>query len=307
VILQDPELGKDARLSADITDPENDVVVLLPTGARLDLKKPHCSAEELPRHYAQAAAEAIRLNQVLHVRLRPFGSDLEMPLRNKDIAMFKDKRPCNKIPCLLLLMDKPCGIPDSMGISERIVPSLSVLCKFGRTLKLRVEQSVKRTKLKLTQDDIVEQLLELLWVAWFFSRSIFWSSTEVANVTANRTLGLGRSFAIGHKLGKKPLHDGICAFCGELLWGNVGSSNGNKQKGPPVAFDGQKLVGTETAKGCKRQPPFLLRFSPELLAYEVPAVFEHDPDSNRLAFYAKVVPITSCTSVEPSAPCRSAS
>lgn len=121
-------------------------------------------------------------------------------------------------------------------------------------------------------------------MAWFFSRSIYWSSVGVCNVTANRTLGLGRSFAIGHKLGRKPLHDGICALCGELLWGHVNHlSDGNKMQGPPVDIHGKKLVGAKTKRACDQQPPFLLRFSPELLAYEVPAVFEHDPDSNRLA------------------------
>ena len=92
-ILEDPELGKDARLSVDIKDPTNDgAIPLIPAGSRLDLKKPHCSADQLHKYYARAAAEAVESKQVLHVRLRPFGSNLAMPLRKKDVNMFNDKR-----------------------------------------------------------------------------------------------------------------------------------------------------------------------------------------------------------------------
>ena len=101
-ILEDPELGKDVRLSVDIKDPTNDgAIPLIPAGSRLDLKKPHCSADQLHKYYARAAAEAVESKQVLHVRLRPFGSNLAMPLRKKDLNMFNDKRWCRKFQSCL--------------------------------------------------------------------------------------------------------------------------------------------------------------------------------------------------------------
>ena len=134
----------------------------------------------------------------------------------------------------------------------------------------------------MTHDDVLEHLLALLSMSWFFSRSIYWSSIDVSNVTANRTKLLGKCFAIGQKLGAQPLHDGICSFCGELLYGKL-AGFGNKACGPPTDYKGRVLQDGRDTKARDHQPPFLLRYSGELIAYEIPAVFEHDPESNRLA------------------------
>ena len=50
-----------------------------------------------------------------------------------------------------------------------------------------------------------------------------------------------------------------------------------KRFGPPVDRD-----GTEQ-EDANLQPPFLLRYSPQLFAKEVPVLFQHDADTNRLS------------------------
>ena len=64
----------------------------------------------------------------------------------------------------------------------------------------------------------------------------------------------------------------MCAFCGALLFGilNKHHSLSNKTSGEPVDKDGIPLP---TLRGCPQtdaQPPFLLRYSPELFAREIP-------------------------------------
>ena len=243
-ILEDPLTGSHARLGVDVVDLRNPSAVLLPKGARLELRPPHCKAGAQHEHYAKAAVAAIQAERGLWVRLRPLGTELAMPLRKEDLAMFRDKK----------------------------------------TLKTRAEKSQDTTA------DVLDRLLEVLWAALFFSRSMHWSGIGVANVSANRTLLLGENFAKGQNLSAKPLHDGICAYCGELLYGTVGNSVSNKAFGPPVDVDGRLLANKPGAKARDQQPPFLLRFSPALLAYEIPAVFKHEPESNKLSLQDGVSP-----------------
>jgi hypothetical protein len=73
-------------------------------------------------------------------------------------------------------------------------------------------------------------------------------------------------------------------MCGALLHGDVGCSGGvsNKVAGLPMNRDGKLLVREDGSPNVDAQPPFLLRYSPALFAAEMPAVFAHDPDTNRL-------------------------
>ena len=70
---------------------------------------------------------------------------------------------------------------------------------------------------QLSQVQIVDHLLLFLWYALFFDASVRWTEDGVANLDADRTRLLARAFIQGQKLAMKPLHDGICAFCGALL------------------------------------------------------------------------------------------
>ena len=74
-------------------------------------------------------------------------------------------------------------------------------------------------------------------------------------------------------------------MCGTLLHGAVGQNNAlsNKEVGPPTNRDGVVLTNPDGTPQTTAQPPFLLRFSPALFAKEASAMFEHDPETNRLS------------------------
>jgi len=55
----------------------------------------------------------------------------------------------------------------------------------------------------------------------------------------------------------------------------------NVHFGPPINRDGATLI-RDGIPETKAQPPFLLRFSPQMFAKEAPDIFEHDPETNRL-------------------------
>ena len=77
-------------------------------------------------------------------------------------------------------------------------------------------------------------------------------------------------------------------MCGTLLHGEINqrSANHNKTAGPPVDRDGTILLYPDGDPKTDAQPPFLLRYSPQLFAKEAPAVFAHDQESNRLSLVA---------------------
>ena len=93
---------------------------------------------------------------------------------------------------------------------------------------------------------------------------------------------------------RKPIFDGICSQCGTLLHGIIGncSALSNKMVGPPIDRDGNLLLTEDGAAKVDAQPPFLLRFSPALFAKEAPAMFKHDPLTNRLSLLSSRDTIT---------------
>ena len=70
-----------------------------------------------------------------------------------------------------------------------------------------------------------------------------------------------------------------------LLHGNPSdrSALANKAVGPPINRDGHILLYADGAPMTDAQPPFLLRFSPQLFAKEASAMFQLDPETNRLS------------------------
>ena len=72
-------------------------------------------------------------------------------------------------------------------------------------------------------------------------------------------------------------------MCGALLFGSEAQSTTcNRVRGPPLGRDGNPIVTADGEPDGDAQPPFLLRFSPSVLAEEVPSIFGHDRATNRL-------------------------
>ena len=151
---------------------------------------------------------------------------------------------------------------------------------FGRLLCTSKEdvESIAASE-KLSQSECLDRLLIVLWDALFLTMSEAWTTKKVANLHRCEAPELARYFILGLHVGSKPLFDGICAMCACLLHGNLQQhgSNSNKYAGPPSDRDGN-IISNASA-----QPPFLLRYSPQLFQAEAPAWFVHDPDTNRLS------------------------
>ena len=94
---------------------------------------------------------------------------------------------------------------------------------------------------------------------------------------------IGGFFLKGLHVGETPIFDGICAHCGSLLYGPLNQpSISNKTNGRPVRIDGSFVTGATAADA---QPPFLLRWSPDVFAEMVPDVFFYSKTTNRLGLH----------------------
>jgi len=111
-----------------------------------------------------------------------------------------------------------------------------------------------------------------------------WTTEGVANLEHDDTYVLARWFLRGQDVGRKPIFQGMCAYCGAWLHGdqNQNSALSNKTTGPPVGREGQKRFTPEGEPDTHSQPPCLLRYSPSFFAEEAPELFAHDADTNRL-------------------------
>ena len=142
----------------------------------------------------------------------------------------------------------------------------------------------------LSQAQLLDEMLLVLWDHLFLQKAELWTSTSSANLPADETWDLARWFLRGQVQGAKPIFDGMCCQCGALLYGVIGqhSALSNKRTGPPTDRDGQVLVTGAGKPKTKAQPPFLLRFSPGMFAEEIPEIFKHDPATNRLSLQGDV-------------------
>jgi len=137
----------------------------------------------------------------------------------------------------------------------------------------------------LSQQELLDNMLLVLFDALFLNQCIKWTGQRVANFQSTECMELARWFLRGHQCCSKALFDGICAQCGALLHGpsNQNTALSNKCTGPPINRDGNEIQNLDGTVKTDAQPPFLLRWSPARFAREAPAIFVHDPDTNRLS------------------------
>ena len=139
------------------------------------------------------------------------------------------------------------------------------------------------TEKEWAKEELVDNLLLILFDALWLAQSESWTSRGVANTPQDEAFELARWFMKGQSVADKPIFDGICAQCGALLYGEMKSSTvTNKKAGPPCDRDG-KILMHEGVPQTDAQPPFVLRFSPKVFAEEAPAMFHYDPETNRLS------------------------
>jgi len=137
----------------------------------------------------------------------------------------------------------------------------------------------------LSAPQCFDRMLLCLFDALFLAQSEAWSNRGVANMPSDEPFEIAKYFMRGQSVGAKPLFDGLCSQCGTLLHGavNHNSALSNKTVGPPTDRDGVVLQHDDGSPCTDAQPPFLLRFSPQLFAKEAPEMFHHDATTNRLS------------------------
>ena len=140
----------------------------------------------------------------------------------------------------------------------------------------------------LTQGELLDRFLLALWDALFLNMCEEWTRKGVSNIASGDTLDLVSWWTKGQNVGGHALCDHLCAMCGVYLSSYQSGQSTNfltPRHGPPIDRDGQHLV-VEGEPQTGAQPPFLLRFSPALIAKDAPEIFEHDPATNRLSLRA---------------------
>ena len=173
-----------------------------------------------------------------------------------------------KLPYELWIRRRPLGISKGQPLSSLGMEIQN--CNHFKTFA---------AKKGLDIEDAFEELMLFLWDTLWYAMCVKWTELGVCNIDANRTNLLADNFMKGQRRGEKPIHDGICAFCGQLLHGKLGGTDGNKFSGPPMNHNQDILLGDPATQ----QPPFLCRYSPAKLAQEVPEIFVHDAETNVLS------------------------
>ena len=160
---------------------------------------------------------------------------------------------------------------------------------FAREVVSDMSRNIKRiadnwAPTALSAEEVLDYLLLVLHDALFLQQSDEWTREGKANLRADDTLDLAHWFLKGQSAGAKPMFDGICAFCGSWLRGdqNQHTASSNKRTGPPVDADGNFLPVVDGKAQLDKQPPFLLRYGPQLFAKEAPSISSYCDKSNTL-------------------------
>ena len=155
---------------------------------------------------------------------------------------------------------------------------------FSRDLMKNPDKTVQQLLIDSSIEEVRDRLLLSLWDSLFLACSEVWTEDQVANTSATQALELGYWFHRGRTFSKKPLFEGVCAMCGVLLYGVQAHCNNalsNAYPGPPLNRDGVAIT-KDGEPDPEAQPPFLLRWSPQLFAKECPEMFSYDARTNRL-------------------------
>ena len=111
-------------------------------------------------------------------------------------------------------------------------PRASPLDLVGR--ELMAASSLREAFPDKTTEEILANLLVLLWDALFLTACENWTEQQVSNTTPADAMELGMWFNRGQEMGRESLFTGICAMCGVLLHQHHTLSN--TCYGPPTPY-----------------------------------------------------------------------
>jgi hypothetical protein len=130
---------------------------------------------------------------------------------------------------------------------------------------------------------VTHLLLDLGFVLWQ-QQFLQWQRDGKAWTSEGKVVGAIGYFMKGLHVGETPVFDGICAYCGSLLYDRLNDTGSvsNKTNGPPVTIDGEQVKDRSPVDA---QPPFLLRWSPDCFTRMVPNVFSYNAKTNRVGLH----------------------
>ena len=100
---------------------------------------------------------------------------------------------------------------------------------------------------------ITRLLVDLGFVLWQ-QQVLQWQRDGKAWTSEEKLVGAIGYFLKGLHVGETPVFDGMCAYCGSLLYGPLNESGvSNKTNGRPVTLEGTLVMG---ARPENAQPPF---------------------------------------------------
>ncbi len=247
-ILQKPEDERDWRkleqlkcAVIDLAEGRECVVIL--GEATVDAIVASLSVEQLgePGFSTCSVAVAIADPHSPWVTLIPAGAKLDLAAPHRDVCAQEDVRSfyIDAVKAAAARSDKrlwfrtrPFGPPCASPLAD--ASRNLVRAKEGEL------QALARRK-GMSPKELFDQMALFLWDTLFFDACVRWTEDGVANLDAARTHSLAKWFVHGQQLAAKPLHDGICAFCGALLHGETGNhGTSNKIAGPPVDKHGER-------------------------------------------------------------------
>ena len=217
----------------------------------------------LPRRLSRKQVEKKRKDIVKKVRSLPDGAHVRVYRRpQRTVRAFK---------------------VDSMG---------EEICCEGTCRKL-VQQICEEHE--YSKQELLDRMLLVLHDALLLRMSESWTQGDVSNLHVCEINELARWWLAGMSVGSKPLFDAVCAMCGALLHGSQYEDNSlsNKCFVRPFDRDGNSLpLHPDGSARLHVQPPFLLRYSPQLFAKDesAPAWFKHNDNTNRLSLQTGVQP-----------------
>ena len=127
----------------------------------------------------------------------------------------------------------------------------------------------------IVQEDVAALLLLDLGLALWSEQVWRWQRQRKAWTSKAKIVSCIGWYLMGQRVGQKPVFDGICARCGDLLFGALGEGGSYKMKGSPCDINDEEAIHTA-------QPPFLLRWSPAFFAQKLPDVFAWDSSTNKV-------------------------